>query len=414
MVESVAQNEEVGSVRIDGEEYLVNLIWSGSSDKNLYKEQMRVNAQQLGTKLICQYKTTTGMHVFGLADPHLGHKKGGCALAAMLSLTCGSSFLGAWEVDNELWVLIGANDDGVILVDKVCRGPEEIAILFESNFHLFAWEKVYAPDFLYSHADSVDIREFLDKKVKVTDIGYKKRVILLLSVLALIVLFAAVLWKIWGGKEKSNIVYAQNPIRTKHQIFPGTGSTLPINMIISCRKNIFRYTYILSSLPGWKSSDNIDCDGKKVHLSLERVFGSKEWLNYGLKKLKIINYYHQIDAQKAEVILPIAYKSYNDKEVNVSLSNVKNYLISTFQNLSLPINISGIQLVKPVIDEGDSRDVKYDKKYYSMGFNFSAQLSLQKFIPILNKIDGLVIRSLSYSPVEQSWEIDAVVYSSKK
>ncbi|CAK8742745.1 hypothetical protein SODG_005999 [Sodalis praecaptivus] len=167
MFDDVDQDQEIGSVTIDGEEYFVNLIWSGSSDKEIYKEQMKLDAQQLGTNLVCQYSTSSGVNVFGLADPILGHKNRGYALAAIIYLTFETSFIGAWQVDHDEWVLIGANDEGLILIDKACHGQQEISSLFESNLNLFPWKKVYSPKFLNLNEEELDIRDLLKNKVKI-------------------------------------------------------------------------------------------------------------------------------------------------------------------------------------------------------------------------------------------------------
>lgn len=413
MFDDVDQEQEIGSVTIDGEEYFVNLIWSGSSDKEIYKEQMKLDAQQLGTNLVCQYSTSSGVNVFGLADPILGHKNRGYALAAIIYLTFETSFIGAWQVDHDEWVLIGANDEGLILIDKACHGQQEISSLFESNLSIFPWKNVYSPKFLNLNEEELDIRDLLKNKVKIKKITSKKKKAFLFFFFVIFFIASFIVWDISQVNNKSNIVNEDKTFKIRHQAFPGTGLPQPIYMMKSCVEKVFLYTMILSNLPGWEISRSIDCDGYLAHINLKREFGANEWLEYALRERKIKGL-HQVDDIHSELDLPVPYMESKDSQKKQSLENIRDYLTSYFQVLELPIQISSIKLFSPKGIDVNDDSYRYDEKYYFIDFSIAFTNSPSVFIPLFMRIKGLVIRKISYFPNEQEWKIDAAIYSTKK
>ncbi|WP_230042077.1 type 4b pilus protein PilO2 [Escherichia coli] len=400
-----------GVVHLLKETYAINLLWDqvpqGRSSLKFAKESAKI----INTSLVCLDTNLLGEQ-YGLADKNIGHKVGMKVLATRLDYSSGS-ICGAWEINENLWVVLVVNRDGLIVLDKGVNTVESALEEFNNILYSDEWDRIICP-VAWHVPNSIDTsldKLFTKKKSKrIKSIGLPlKSVSFILSVLSCgLLLYFFFTWRSQNMISVSPVTVLPGTIKKKEPPekleAPWVGKPLPFSMIEQCIKSIGLNINNAVGVPGWSWNGQTFCDGEKTFFPISKNGGTLLWLKASRQLISpppdIIN----STENSAVLAWPlISVKKYGSEELTVTdmntVANIKEYLTSSFSQ-----SFSVINFGTPVVLNFNEQSL------LKLTFNYSTKLDPGIYLPILISVEGIVVTKLAYSFESGQWQVDGEFY----
>ncbi|HBA9513317.1 TPA: type 4b pilus protein PilO2 [Escherichia coli] len=399
-----------GVVHLLKETYAINLLWDqvpqGRSPLKIAKESAKI----INTSLVCLDTNLLGEQ-YGLADKNIGHKEGMKVLATRLDYSSGS-ICGVWEINENLWVILVVNRDGLIVLDKGVNSVESALEEFNNILYSDEWDRIICPE-AWHVPNSIDTsldKLFAKKCKKIKSIGFPlKSVFGILSVLSCgFLLYFFFTLRFPDVKNVSPVTVHPGTIK-KNELpekleAPWAGKPLSVSMIEQCIKSIGLNINNAVGVPGWSWNEQTFCDGEKIFFPISKNGGTLLWLKASRQLISpppdIIN----STENSAVLAWPLAsVKKYGSEELTVAgmntVANIKEYLTSSFSQ-----SFSVINFGTPIVLNFNEQSL------LKITFNYSTKLDPRIYLPILINVEGIVVTKLTYSFESEQWQVDGEFY----
>ena len=134
----------LGVAVIGSKQYAVNLLWGSSQDTETTNQALNKSLTLMSSKLYSVIGRFQGEQ-FAVGDKNIGHKRGQVTLLSAIDFD-GSSFCGLFPADNELWLVIGVDKDGMVHFDKSFHSKDDAKkFFFDHVAYGYPWDRTYSP-----------------------------------------------------------------------------------------------------------------------------------------------------------------------------------------------------------------------------------------------------------------------------
>ncbi len=404
-------NNIPGTVVVDGSLYAVSLLWSKAENSSEISSELKKSMMLIGSKLYIEPDKKESLQ-FAVADKSLGHKRGMVSLASTIHHE-GRSFCALLPSDKDVWVLLAADKDGNVIFDKAFYGREEAKNYF-NNYVLFynEWDIIYCPEDIGSGI-SIELGELITsrgKRIKEKGISTLLPVV---GIAAGVIVFAGSLFHIvnwWlNSKEKEIVIEPQIIVQERLESIkaPWSNRSEPLSLIANCRSLIEEKRLLAYSVPGWIPEDKATCKDGEINFIVQKGDGLPLWMD-NAAEFFLTEDKPKISMESSDKYI-FSWNLKTDKypEKNLSkkdiayLSDAVNFLKKEFENSFIDIKLSE---PKP---SGLRDDIS------KIDFSFSLKQGPFFMMPVLEKINGLVLTKLEYDFKNGVWEIEGIFWGGR-
>ncbi|HFS8112825.1 TPA: type 4b pilus protein PilO2 [Enterobacter asburiae] len=402
-----------GVVAIGRRRYAVSLIWNQSESSKPLAAEAKEAAERMGCSLFA-IRPGKGRwnDQFAIADVNLGHKAGLPSLAVALAEELNVSLLAVWQLSEQVWWLVGINQDGSILYDRAVADAHDIQQDFLEALTTVEWEKIFCPSEweIPKTEPPPPLNGNISKgKVRIRPVKVNKlRIVLIATSVAVIIgggLFAYEQYQdhllelkmIEESKKKRTGFALDNDIEVPPM--PWAGKPLFNLALVQCIRDLAKYAEEASQIPAWEREEGT-CDGSVIDYRLKSTGGTEVWLNIMAERLPSKPTSASANGTEGNISWKLPeLPTYPPNSPGVPLRKTQEYLTVELAELFIPITFS-----QPV------NELFWLKMEYSLN-NIQ---ELPSLVTIFSKIPASIIKSVSYNPTSKRWSLEAEVYERRK
>lgn len=404
------------SISIGGVSYATSIFWQPLQNPSdpMHEIESSASAVMEGADLFCIKGGRTPQ--FGICVSQEGFKNGQYVAAASLvgAMDNLSSFIGVFKVPEGWWYVCVRNDIILSDGDMLFLNEEEAKNQFLSMLVVPDWGMKIAPaSWEIEETKEISIEESIQRgpHVKLKKIkGLRGTKLILIVVLSLIVggwLVSSLIDKLLFTPVKRPVVVPVRPkimapVEEVVQISkPWETLVDPRQFVENCFYNIKKIRSLQP--PGWPIG-NIVCDGKSVSTNWTREIGFLAIAQQAINKSDINFSSYWFDETgtvlSASISLPeIATTAAPPEYRNAELRNILN---NEFQSLNLPISLSNASFE---VVNGKNRQT-----FRQLKFQINSPHDPIRWLGLLIKYSGLEFNLITYSPKENIWHYEGVIY----
>ncbi|CAM4486459.1 Uncharacterised protein [Escherichia coli] len=394
----------LGVAVIGSKQYAVNLLWGSSQDTETTNQALNKSLTLMSSKLYSVIGRFQGEQ-FAVGDKNIGHKRGQVTLLSAIDFD-GSSFCGLFPADNELWLVIGVDKDGMVHFDKSFHSKDDAKkFFFDHVAYGYPWDRTYSPSDV-GVGESRSISELsLIKGKKLKEKGAGQLMPLLLSGVGIIIFFVIIynFMNLWlSGRDKDILNEEPSPaVSEEVRNIPWEGKSKPGSLFSKCIKEMDSFRFQAASVPGWMPENKVTCNDSDINFSVYRSGGLNIWYeNPGL-------FFHsgdipditRNDNDKITFTWPLETVRYDSSILDVHTLNktqeIIRYLSRQFENSWIEIKF------EPSVPDGNTERV---------GFSFSFNHDPRILLPILSEVNGLIITNIDYDFSGSNWNVKGVFW----
>ncbi|MCF7447033.1 hypothetical protein [Escherichia coli] len=396
--------DNLGVAVIDSKQYAVNLLWGSSQDTETTNQALNKSLALMSSKLYSVIERFQGEQ-FAVGDKNIGHKRGLVTLLSAIDFD-GSSFCGLFPTDNELWLVIGVDKDGMVHFDKSFHSKDDAKkFFFDHVAYGYPWDRTYSPSDV-GVGESKSITELsLIKGKKLKEKGAGQLMPVLFSGVGIIICFVIIYNAInsWlNSKDKDMINEVSPPVISEEvRNVPWGGKSKPASLFSQCIKEMDSFRFLAASVPGWMPEDKVTCKDSNISFNVNRSGGLDIW--YEEPSL----FFHTRDIpaitkngnDKITLTWPLDTVIYENSRLDVNRLNntqeIIRYLSRQFENSWIDITFG-----QPVPDGNTER----------VAFSFSLNNDPRILLPILSEVNGLIITNVDYDFSGSNWNVSGVFW----
>ena len=419
-----------GAVQVGRTNFAVGLIWRDEDEASGKKAPAQAREAAAERKADLFGLRSPGQ--FCLGSTRHGHKAGMPSLAATLAATLQGSFIGAFTVENGIYV-VAVQQDGVLATyDIVYADPEEAHREFLDLVHSGGWDQKFCPaewEIADSKPTSMEIMlAGASKLAKLRQVSQKA----LLIKLAVIMTFIAV--GVLGYQQYENYladqaVQAEIEARSAEAAaaraardaaaraipdFPWKDAPVAQYALDACVAGILQAP---TSVPGW-SVTSIACDGANgtVSMSLRREpGGTLNWIGFTLNREGFRPSIRQNTTTSVDVTWPLASfaalpRHTNDTQTGQA-SAAMRYLLMHFEELYAPLT----QRITPgttaqIPDPANPNRTQPVLMSQSLDIELAARHDPREFLPILAPLRAATLTRVTLSTSDWTWKVEGKIH----
>ncbi|EFA4129265.1 hypothetical protein C5913_003971 [Escherichia coli O13] len=396
--------DNLGVAVIGSKQYAVNLLWGSSQDTETTNQALNKSLALMSSKLYSVIERFQGEQ-FAVGDKNIGHKRGLVTLLSAIDFD-GSSFCGLFPTDNELWLVIGVDKDGMVHFDKSFYSKDDAKkFFFDHVAYRYPWDRTYSPSDV-GVGESKSITELsLIKGKKLKEKGAGQLMPVLFFGAGIIICFVIIYNAIdsWlSGKDKDIINEVSPPVISEEvRNVPWGGKSKPASLFSQCIKEMDSFRFLAASVPGWMPEDKVTCKDSNISFSVHRSGGLDIW--YEDPSL----FFHPGNIpgitkngnDRITLTWPLDTVRYDSLRLDVNRLNntqeIIRYLSRQFENSWINIKFG-----QPVPDGNTER----------VDFSFSLNNDPRILLPILSEVNGLVITNVDYDFSGSNWNVSGVFW----
>ena len=394
-------NQAPGVVSVKGKKYGVNLLWGYASPEDNVNARLRESMSLMNSKLYLKASVFSG-DKFAVGDKELGHKRG---LVALLSaVECdGSSMCAILPSDEDFWLVFAFSKEGIVLVDKVFASQGEAQDYFnESVVYSGEWDKIYSHSSI-GQGEIIELSDLITSKgIRLKETGVASFLPFLFVILVGGVLVGGgyFLTQRLGFLQEDEIpsenITIEEPVEKISA--PWSDMPKPLSFMVKCLDAIELNRINSASVPGWFPSGKVSCVNSELSYQVEQQGGLLLWMRnadyfFSSEHKPKVN---KVSDNSFELLWPLDVSKY-DSEVFDSSSlreseEIKNYLVDTFENNFIPLTIEAEE------DSGHG--------FLESSFSFTVGANPLLIMPILNKVEHIVITKIERDAENNEWIIN--------
>lgn len=394
-------NQAPGVVSVKGKKYGVNLLWGYASPEDNVNARLRESMSLMNSKLYLKASVFSG-DKFAVGDKELGHKRG---LVALLSaVECdGSSMCAILPSDEDFWLVFAFSKEGIVLVDKVFASQGEAQDYFnESVVYSGEWDKIYSHSSI-GQGEIIELSDLITSKgIRLKETGVASFLPFLFVILVGGVLVGGgyFLTQRLGFLQEDEIPSENFTIEEPVEKISAPWSDMPrpLSFMVKCLDAIELNRINSASVPGWFPSGKVSCVNSELSYQVEQQGGLLLWMRnadyfFSSEHKPKVN---KVSDNSFELLWPLDVSKY-DSEVFDSSSlreseEIKNYLVDTFENNFIPLTIEAEE------DSGHG--------FLESSFSFTVGANPLLIMPILNKVEHIVITKIERDAENNEWIIN--------
>lgn len=394
-------NQAPGVVSVKGKKYGVNLLWGYASPEDNVNARLKESMSLMNSKLYLKASVFSG-DKFAVGDKELGHKRG---LVALLSaVECdGSSMCAILPSDEDFWLVFAFSKEGIVLVDKVFASQGEAQDYFnESVVYSGEWDKIYSHSSI-GQGEIIELSDLITSKgIRLKETGVASFLPFLFVILVGGVLVGGgyFLTQRLGFLQEDEIpsenITIEEPVEKISA--PWSDMPRPLSFMVKCLDAIELNRINSASVPGWFPSGKVSCVNSELSYQVEQQGGLLLWMRnadyfFSSEHKPKVN---KVSENSFELLWPLDVSKY-DSEVFDSSSlreseEIKNYLVDTFENNFIPLTIEAEE------DSGHG--------FLESSFSFTVGANPLLIMPILNKVEHIVITKIERDAENNEWIIN--------
>ncbi len=392
-----------GVAIIGSKQYAVNLLWGSAQDTETTNQALNKSLALMSSKLYSVIGRFQGEQ-FAVGDKNIGHKRGQVTLLSAIDFD-GSSFCGLFPTDNDLWLVIGVDKDGLVHFDKSFDSKDDAKkFFFDYVAYGYPWDRTYSPSDV-GIGESRSITELsLIKGKKLREKGAGQLLPVVFSGVGIMVCFVIAYNAIdlWLSNRANDIAEAPQPVASEEvRNVPWEGKSKPDSLFSQCIKEMDSLRFMAASVPGWMPENKVKCEDSDINFSVYRSGGLDIWyqnpsLFFHNGKMPVIT---KDDNDKITFTWPLETIKYASSILDVhklnSIHEITRYLTNQFENSWVNISFG-----QPVQDGNTER----------MDFSFSIKNDPRILLPILSEVKGLIITDVDYDFSESNWNVKGVFW----
>jgi hypothetical protein len=388
----------VGVVRVGRRAYASSLIWNTAADQASLLAEARESAARLGSELMCLYRINADtLPQYGLGDVLIGHRPGLPSLAAAIGAASGGAVYGVWPTDEGAWVVLGIRADASVVYDKAFRQEAQARAEFYDGLATEVWSEIVCPPgWRFDGATPSDAlaERFHSARVKLRVVRPNVPRMVFFATLAVAMLAVGAYFYRQALKPPPPL----SPIPTVVQIppMPWIGQPRPSEMLLTCVGGLWGGMAAAAGIPGWLAGPVGHCNGKTVSYDISLQGGTANWLRSYSKDVPgapVVGNLRDGHATLTWRLPPVSV--YAAGSLGIGLDRAQMYLRSHFAELHIPLTIMPI---------------KSEMFWRTFQYKFTTQFSPDTFTPVLGKVPGSVIRSISFDSAGKNWTVSGEVY----
>lgn len=394
-------NQAPGVVSVKGKKYGVNLLWGYASPEDNVNARLKESMSLMNSKLYLKASVFSG-DKFAVGDKELGHKRG---LVALLSaVECdGSSMCAILPSDEDFWLVFAFSKEGIVLVDKVFASQGEAQDYFnESVVYSGEWDKIYSHSSI-GQGEIIELSDLITSKgIRLKETGVASFLPFLFVILVGGVLVGGgyFLTQRLGFLQEDEIPSENFTIEEPVEKISAPWSDMPkpLSFMVKCLDAIELNRINSASVPGWFPSGKVSCVNSELSYQVEQQGGLLLWMRnadyfFSSEHKPKVN---KVSENSFELLWPLDVSKY-DSEVFDSSSlreseEIKNYLVDTFENNFIPLTIEAEE------DSGHG--------FLESSFSFTVGANPLLIMPILNKVEHIVITKIERDAENNEWIIN--------
>lgn len=402
-----------GVVAIGRRRYAVSLIWNQAEGNKSLTLEAKEAADRMGCSLFAIRPGKGRWHdQFAVADRNLKHKAGLPSLAAALADELSSSILGAWQLGEGIWWLVGIRDDGLIIYDRAVSDVQDIQQDFLEALASGEWTQVLCPAEwgVNESEQSINLAGNIGKGkifLRPTKVN-KVRIASIFSAVALAILASLFSYKkyqehllelkqIEERQKKLSGMYIAKDIQVPPM--PWAGKPIFNLALISCVTDLVKYAEYASQIPAWERGTGT-CNGNEIDYTLKSSGGTEIWLNIMAERLPVKPSSASASGETGNIVWKLPEIAvYPDNSPGVSLQKTQQYLTVELAELFIPITFSGVQK---------------ELFWLKMEYKVENVQELPYLLKVFSKIPASVVKSVTFDPVKRLWSLEAEVYERRK
>ena len=410
---STERNTWGTQINVNGTIYATSLFWQplqNASDPFQEVEEASDGVLE-GADLFCIKGGKAPQ--FGICVSHEGYQSGEnvAAVALATAMSNVGSFVAVFKTNQGWWYTCIRNDIILSDGDMLFLTEEEAKEQFMSMLAVPDWGKKIAPkEWGIDETEEVDLDELLVKgaKSRLQKIkglrGTKLLIVVVISAVVGIWLLSSLVDKLFLTPTIRPVIA---PIKPKavpkaapvvEEIKPWEKLPDPQSIMKNCHKGAMDLSKIMP--PGWDIGP-VSCNGGTAITTWVRSVGRVSWAKKALEdsQLNLSGYSFTSNGNglSATLSLPVAEKKLSIPEK--SLTDLQNELNDKFQSLGLSIKLS----------TGETKSTT-GNMYRYLVFSFSSEYNPITWSELLTKYSGLEIKVIRYSPSDQTWHYEGVIY----
>ncbi len=396
--------ENLGVAVIGSKRYAVNLLWGSSQDTETTNQALNKSLALMSSKLYSVIGRFQGEQ-FAVGDKNIGHKRGQVTLLSAIDFD-GSSFCGLFPTDNELWLVIGVDKDGMVHFDKSFYSKDDAKkFFFDHVAYGYPWDRAYSPSDV-GVGESRRITELsLIKGKKLREKGAGQLMPVVFSGVGIIICFAIIYNAIdlWLSSKNNDVINEISPPVISEEVrnIPWEGKSKPASLFSQCIKEMDSFRFLAASIPGWMPEDKVTCKDSDINFGIYRSGGLDIW--YESPSL----FFHSGEIPRItknsndKIILtwPLETVKYDSSRLDVHKLNktqeIIRYLSRHFENSWVYIKFG------PSVPDGNTERVD---------FSFSLNNDPRILLPILSEVNGLIITNVDYDFSGSNWNVKGVFW----
>lgn len=149
----------VSIVPVNGRQFVSGLFWQPLTRPRAYMKEAREIGKREGMDIVA-IRHAVIMQA-GFVAKNQGVLKGMYSLAASLASLLGNSWVGVFEIEDDVFALVAVHDGAIVPGCDLVGDRDEISSKLRVVYNYFSWEKVYAPASFDFGGEPLDIKKLL-------------------------------------------------------------------------------------------------------------------------------------------------------------------------------------------------------------------------------------------------------------
>lgn len=399
-----------GVVPLGRRKYAVSLLWNMAEGNEKLLQEARIAAERMGSTLLA-LRPGHGVwnDQFAIGDAQLGHTPKLPSLAAALAEQLNGSLLGVWQLNDQVWWLVGVRSDGSIVYDRAVADVDEIRTEFDNARVSDLWEEVICPADFY--VENAKVGNPLDELIGTSKVRLRP----LKQNPALVIATALVFSLLAGGGLYAYQQYQEHLAELERLKIRSSGTPQMGDEIIvppmpwagkaqggatlsACVKGLLFYANEANKIPGWSQGIG-RCDGKQITYSLKRSGGTNSWLQTMATRLASQPTVAEGD-KESSLIWPLSnLPLYPSDSPGVSVQKAQRYLQTEFDELFTTIQFT---------------PGKKELYWTSIRYALKDTPNPSVYLPLFGKIPASLVQEVTFDPQTNYWSLSGEIYERRQ
>ncbi len=411
--EKTAKRSWGTKIAVDGITYATSLFWQPLQNKDdPFMEVEEASAGVLeGADLFCIKGGKAPQ--FGICVSHEGYKSGENVAAVSLAsaMSDKASFIAVFKVNEGWWYVCIRNDIILSDGDMLFLKEEDARNQFMSMLAVPDWGRKIAPaEWGIEETEEVQLSGLLSKgvKSKLQKIkalrGAKLLMVVVISAVVGIWLVSSLIDKIFLTPTKRPVVVPVQPkvvpkIEKLPEVKPWEKLNDPTQTMKECYEGVQDVVKIMP--PGWEIGP-VACSANGVMTSWSMKIGRLSWAQKALDQSGLVFSGRSFsdNGTNLAVTMPLNKISQISSPPMKNMEDLRNTVNDLFQSIGQQISLSRTSYTSP------------EKTVYpALGFRFSSRYNPIIWTDLLTKFSGLEIKNIKYTPSNETWEYEGIIYA---